>query len=122
MSIAGAFQPIGLTATLQTNASASTSDNYQLLPSAFGLTNFPQQVRFINNGTADIWVALANATGTAAAFPTIAAGGTGTPTAGWRLKPGVVEVFTIPGGPALFISDISASTSQSYDVTFGEGL
>lgn len=120
-----AFAPQGKTVSGQTNATPSTSNNYQIKPSDIGLTStggFPSQVRACNNGTADVWIVFANATGTAAAFPTVSAGTVGTPAVGWRLKPGVVEVFSIPAGPALWVSDISGTASQQYDLTFGEGV
>jgi hypothetical protein len=125
VAIQGAFSPQGKTASLQTNATPSTSNNYQITTANLGLdakAGFPPQARFVNNGTADIWIVISSVTGIAAAFPTVSAGTAGTPQPGLRLKPGVVEVQTLPGGPNMFISDISGTASQQYDMTVGEGV
>lgn len=118
------FRPHGKTVSLQTSATPGTSQNYQILASDFGLTSgqiWPAHFRIINNGTADIWFAARPTAGLVAAFPTIVAGTAGTSQVGFRLKPGVVEVFTLQDGPAFWVSDVSGTASQPYDLSPGEG-
>ena len=115
------FRITGKTITLQTSSSISTSQSRQVLASDFGLTNLPEQLRVVNNGTVDVWVSFTQATATAA-FPTAGTTTVGTPTAGIRLKPNVVEIISLNTGPVLWINDISGTASQAYDLTPGEGL
>ncbi len=115
------FCPQGKTITLQTSGSINTSQNRQVKESDFAISTLPSQFRIVNNGTADIWVVFSSTSGPTAAFPTAGTTSVGTPQPGWRLKPGVVEVFTNPAGPSLFIADISSVASQTYDITAGEG-
>jgi hypothetical protein len=135
--LSSAFQQTGLSATLTTNVAPSTSQSALVTLANLGLTQAPQSLRMINNGTADVWVSITSATATAA-FPTPGTTTAGTPTAGLRLKPGVVEVFglsqlglnagggsspTGPGSlPGFWVNTISASASQPIDITPGEGV
>jgi hypothetical protein len=120
------FRPHGKTLTLQTNVVASTPTvPYLIKPSDFGLNQgeqYPSQLRIINNGTADIFINVGNRSDIdTAAFPTPTAGAAGTGQYGWRIKPNAIEVFSINVGPTMYISDVSASASQQYDLTPGEG-
>jgi hypothetical protein len=124
MSFVKPFAPTGKTITLTTNGSASTTNSLQILPSDFGYTGsiFPPNYMFTNNGTADIWIVMATtaAVAAAAAFPTAGTTTVGTPQLGFRLKPGVIQVMSFDG-QVLFVGDLSTGTSQSFDITPGEG-
>lgn len=114
------FSIQGKTVSLQTSATPSTSQSRQIQASDFGMTSLPSQLRFVNNGTSDVWISMTSATATVV-IPTPGTSTVGTPQAVVRLKPGVIEVFGMGGGPVLFVSDISTGASQVYDVTPGEG-
>jgi hypothetical protein len=123
-----AFAFRGKTVSLTTSATPNTAQARQILKSDINPNkNDPPSVfRCINNGTADIWLVISNvqAEATAAAFPTAGTGTSiGTPQLGFRLKVGIVEVFTINwGAGGIWIGDVSSGTSQNYDLTPGEGL
>jgi hypothetical protein len=132
MSIISAFAAAGNTVTLNTNVAANTSQSCPVDLSDFGLTQMPQALRMLNNGTADIWVYISGATQTAA-FPTAGTTDAGTPQPGFRLKPGIREVFTLNAGspnveglqppvPGFWVNTISSVASQPLDITPGEGV
>ncbi len=117
------FMPMGKTVSLTTNATPSTANSTQILPSDFGLTNgLPTQYMLVSNGASDIWVVFANNStdAAAAALPTAGTTTVGTPQKGFRLKPGVVMVVTFGAG-ILFVGNASTGISQNFDITPGEG-
>lgn len=127
MALYSAFEPTGLTATLQTNSTLSTNQTTGLLTlAAFGITLVPEAFRMINNGTVDIWVVWSASSSVTAAFPVAGTTTIGTPAAGFRLKPNIVEVFrfnawnTTAGG--FYIATICSVASQAFDMTPGEGV
>lgn len=124
MAYNSAFKPEGKTVTLTAGLSSGSK---LVTAGSFGLNNIPETVRLANNGTADIWMYISKGDQgpQTAAFPT--AGGQndiGTPQPGFRLKPGIVEVFTTKyvGPDGFYVNDISTSASQTYDITPGVGL
>jgi len=129
MSDGQPFQQIGLTATI-TTAGANTSQSTLVKFSDLGLSQQPRGIRVINNGAADIWMSITKQAA-AAAFPIAGTTTVGTPSAGKRLKPGVIEAFTLGdpmsanvdglGNGGFFINTISPTAAQSFDVTPGEG-
>lgn len=123
MSNISPFLALGKTVTLSTNGSINMVNSTQIQPSDFNLTFLPTQYMLVSNGTADIWVVFAatSAVAAAAAFPTAGTTTPGTPQLGVRLKPGVIMVVTFSGGPNLFVGNISATASQTFDITPGEG-
>jgi len=134
MAITSAFQmqASAKTITVQTNVAPSTSQSTVINLTDMGLTQWPQSLRMINNGTVDIWVYPSNSAQTAA-FPTAGTVTAGTPQPGFRLKPGVVEVFALsvlatnpsaaqPPVPGFFLNTIASVASQQFDVSPGEGL
>lgn len=123
-----AFAQRGKSVSHTTSGTPSTAQIYEIQRSDInpGIENPPSVFRCINNGTADVWLVIANtqaAVGTPA-FPTAGTGSAvGTPQPGFRLKVGVVEVFTIPwGAGGVWVGDVSGTASQNYDLTPGEGL
>lgn len=132
MSIISSFQPTGKTITLQTNATPSTSQSCPITLNDIGVQTFPSQVRTVNNGTADVWINFTPSTGTIV-VPTAGTTTPGTPQQAIRLKPGVVETFSLntwaanpnnvqPPSQGFFVQSISSVASQAIDLTFGEGL
>src|ERR1700730_7020806 len=132
MALLSAFQYLGKSVTLITNAAASSTQRAFVLRTEFFLTQWPQALRMVNNGTVDIWVSFTQA-GTAAAFPVGGTTTAGTPSAGFRLKPGIVEIFgwpTLapnpsalhPQVPGFFVNSIASLGAQPFDMTPGEGL
>lgn len=136
MALNEAFQASGLSFSISTNATPATSQSTLVTLAGLSLAQAPQSLRLVNNGTADVWLSITPAAATAA-FPTPGTVTVGTPAAGVRLKPGIVEVFTLsqlglnagagpaaqgPGSiPGWFMNTISASASQIVDCTPGEG-
>lgn len=131
MAILSAFQVIGQTVSLVTNATPATSQSATVGLDDFVLTQPPQSLRMINNGTSDIWIWLTK-TAQTAAFP-VAGTTEGGHAPGFRLKPGIIEVFaanvwafnveaTDPKMSAFWVNTISAVASQQFDMTPGEGL
>ena len=115
------FQPQGNTVSLTTSGTASTSQSRQVTAANFGVQNFPQSVRIANPGSAIVWISFTLATATLT-IPTAGTTTAGTPQPCFPLLPGVVEVFTLPAGPVVFVNDISTGTSQTYHITAGEGM
>lgn len=132
MSSIQAFQQQGKSFTLTASAASQTCP---VQVSDLGLTQPPQALRCINNGTADVWISFTNAAGTAA-FPVAGTTTVGTPAAGFRLKPGAIEVIQLnaaaanvaggivanTSGPGFFINYIGASAGQAVDFSPGEGV
>jgi hypothetical protein len=125
MSVLSAFQPQGLTIGFVTSGTISTSQSVQITPQNLGLPasqlNFPPQVWLINRGTVDVFVSFTLATATIA-IPTAGTTTVGTPTQAFNLVAGVPVVLTVPIGPTLWMQNISGTASQTYYVTFGEGI
>lgn len=124
MSVATAFNPRSYTAALTTNATPSTSTSVQLTAAAMGIptyTAFPPQARMVNRGSADVFVSFTTAS-TAAVLPTAGTSTIGTPTNGWYLIPGIVEVFTLPTGDVVWLNYICTAASQVFYVALGEGM
>jgi hypothetical protein len=130
--LSSAFQQLGKTVTLNTNAVVSTNQSAIVLMTDFALTQAPQSLRMINNGTADVWVYITPAAAVAA-FPTAGTTTAGTPQPGFRLKPGVVEVFGLnvlaanpnnvqPPVAGFWVNTISSVASQPIDISPGEGM
>jgi hypothetical protein len=125
MSFVKPFAPQGNTISLTTSGTPSTVQSMAVTPANFGMsgnTTLPCQYMLISNGTADIWVVFAPtaALAAAAALPTPGTTTVGTPTLGFRLKPGVIMIVSW-GGPTLFIGNLSTAASQNFDITPGEG-
>jgi hypothetical protein len=127
MGINSAFQEMGLSVSITTQV---TTQSTPIKLTDIGLPNFPSQFRWVNNGTADVWIDISDAAATAA-FPTAGTTTAGTPTFGWRMKPGIVEVSglvirrTQAAGAALtqlFVNTIGLAGGGPIDLTFGEGL
>jgi hypothetical protein len=130
--LTSAFQALGKSVSLLTNAAASTTQSAVIFLTDLGLLQAPQSLRIVNNGTVDIWVSFTPLT-QAAAFPTPGTVTAGTPQPGFRLKPGVVEVFALNamspnpavaqiGNPGFWVNTISTVAAQPFDITPGEGL
>lgn len=122
MSFDMPFKPVGNTIGLTTSSSTSTSQSRAITPQNFGLGDYPRQIRVVNRGTADVWIAFFQAS-TVVSIPTPGTTTAGTPQGVTILVPGVVEVFTLPVGQNsnIFVSDISATASQTYYMQGGEG-
>jgi hypothetical protein len=95
-----------------------------------GLSQWPQSLRVVNNGTTDIWVWF-TATAQTAAFPVPGTTTPGTPAPGFRAKPGIVEVFGLnvvapnvqnPLSSNFFVNTIALAGAQVLDISPGEGL
>jgi len=125
MAVLSAFQPQGLTIGFVTSGTISTSQSVQVTPQNLGFaanqTTFPPNVWLINRGTADVFISFTLATATIA-IPTAGTTTVGTPTQAFNLVPGVPVVLTIPVGPTIWMQNISGTASQTYYVTFGEGM
>lgn len=130
MGQTAAFQLSGLSVSLTTNAAPATSQSALIKLSDLGMLQAPAALRVVNNGAVDIWMSITPAAA-AAVLPTPGTTTAGTPTAGLRLKPGVVEVFTLAalglaaggaGVPGFFVNTISANATQAFDLSPGEGL
>lgn len=115
MSLASAFQASGPTVFLGVTAASQ-----QVAVVNAGTLKVPSTVRVRNQSTNEVYIAFGAATGVVAAIP---AGGT--PALGVPLAPGVVEVFTVPGGDngGTYIAAVAAVAGPS-NVLFtpGEGL
>lgn len=127
MAINSAFQPRGKGFALTASAASQSA----VIPlSALATDNFPSQMKWVNNGTVDVWVDIADAA-VAAAFPTPGTVDAGTPTYGFRLKPGIIEVYgfvvrrTLANAinpPQFVVNYIGASAGQAIEAIPGEGL
>ena len=124
MSVITAFDPRGYTASLTTNSTASTANSTQISATALGFKDnqYPGQVRVINHGTDIVWLSFTSATAVIAVPTAYTNGSGGTPTQAIPVAPGIIEVFTLTGGPIIWVNDISATVSQTYFLTFGEGV
>ena len=122
MAVNTAFSPMGntisLTADLAARSVQVTAVNFGQ-PASPG--QFPSMVRVVNVGTAAIWVSFTQATATIV-IPTAGTTTVGTPQQAIIILPGVVEVFTIGGGPTLWVNSISLSAAQTFHLLLGEGL
>lgn len=133
MSQIAAFQPMGQTIALATNAAANTSTQSQInlngagvaLWANAGVSNKPSQVRIVNNGGSPIFVSF-NIAARVAVTPVV-----GTPSNEMIILPGFDEIFSgiawaLPGVlaamSALIVSSISPGLAQPFYLTFGEGL
>lgn len=115
------FQPKGKTISFTTSGTPSTAQSRQVQASDFGLNNrLPDNLRVVNRGSADVWISFTEATATIA-IPTPGTTTTGTPQQAICIVPGVVEVFTLPAGPVLWVNDISTGASETYHILGGEG-
>jgi hypothetical protein len=131
MALISAFQPQGYTVSLTTNATGATSNSALITTTAINAPYKPVQFRMVNVGTDYIWVSFTQ-TGTAVVVPTPGTGASyGTPTQAIRLVPLVVEVFTVQqwvqnagnvAGSGFYCNNISNTASQTFDITFGEGV
>lgn len=123
MSVITAFSPQGNTISFTTSGTPSTAQSVQITPTNFGVggPGFPSQVRVVNRGTADVWISFTPLTATIA-IPTPGTTTVGTPALAICILPGIVEVFTLPSGPTLWMNNISTGTSQTYHVLIGEGM
>jgi hypothetical protein len=134
MGIGSAFQTSGKTASITAGVAVVTP---LIRWTDLGLTQSPQALRLVNNGTVDVWVWISNAAQGGTAFPTAGTasgvGGAGTPQYGFRLKPGVVEVFGFnavnlnpnneqPQNPGFFFNNLSTVAGQIVDISPGEGI
>jgi hypothetical protein len=134
MSQLSAFEQTGKSFTITVGVT-STVASVNLAD--IGLTQIPQALRFINNGTADVWVVMGNVNSLVAAFPVPAAANTGTPQAGFRVKPGATvdmrcnandPTQKVPNnaatnvGPGFYLATISGTAAQALDVIPGEGI
>jgi hypothetical protein len=105
--------------------------------SDLGMTQIPDVLQFINNGTADVWLVLSSTAAPVAAFPTPGTTTVGTPQPGLRLKPGAIVVYrcnasviaqNVPNaagnqvGPGFYMATISGTAAQPIDVSPGEGI
>jgi len=132
MSIAAAFQPIGLSVALNTNASSNTNQSALIKLTDMGVTTIPSQVRAIVTGSSNVWIWMSPAT-QVAALPVPGTTSAGTPAAGFMLIPNIVEIFTInawslnpgavtPASEGFYVNTISTGSSITFYLTFGEGL
>ena len=110
--------PVGA-AFIITTAGASTSQSTLVLLSALtAASQQPRNIRFLNKGTADIWVHFSSLAGAAAVIPTAGTTTVGTPQFSLWLEPQVDLVFTLPtpwqpvtagSGIGIYINTISTS-------------
>jgi hypothetical protein len=123
------FMPIGSPFALTTNSSGSTSQSAKITFASLGITGGkPATGRFLNKGTADIWVVVTSEA-TTAVLPVAGTttGGTVGNVGGVWLEPGVDLIFTLVASvgrvdsATLYINTISTGTSQSLYCQFGEG-
>lgn len=124
MSVATAFTPKGNTITFTTSGTGSTAQGVLITPANLGLPTasaLPTQVRMVNRGTTDVFVSFTPAPATIS-LPVAGTTTVGTPAPGIYLIPGIVEAFTLPTGDVVWMNNISTAVSQSYYVTFGEGM
>lgn len=113
------FAPRGLSAAVDTNASAGTASSAQINASDLLLKTFPTQVRVANMSGSDVYFSITTATQTAVApIP-------GTPRAERPIFGGTVEEFGLEigdGQTTLWVNTICPSGSSSRLIlTFGEG-
>lgn len=128
MAINSAFQIRGKTFSLSAGA---VNQSAVVLLSDLGIDQYPQAWRFVNNGTLDVWIDIADAAA-GAAFPLAGTVTSGTPTYGFRLKPGIIEVLgdvirkTLalpPSPPQFFVNYVSTAAGPTpFDIVPGEGL
>jgi hypothetical protein len=137
MSIISAFQPIGQSFIINTNAAPSTSQATLVSATALNIptdkagipTQQPTQMRIINSGTTVIWFNT-TATSTVIAIPvagTVTVGTPGLPT--WAF-PNLEITMTMNAGwtsqgagvYGFYINTISTVATQPLWVTLGEGL
>lgn len=128
MSTGSAFQTSGKSVSVAAGASSASN---LLKFTDLGLTQAPQALRIVNNGTVPVWLWISNATQTAV-FP-VAGANAGTPAFGVLLMPGVIEIFGFnainvnpnneqPQNPGFWVNTISSLTAQPIFITGGEGL
>lgn len=127
-----AFAPQGKSISFTTNATPSTSQSRLILLSDIGLGFSPTVVHVYNVGTALVWINFAAASGGSVVIPTPGTTTVGTPQIAYPLVPGAIEVFSfalpwtaqagLNSPVGFYLQDISASASQTYHLTFGEGV